>query len=201
MGHQVYFGLLALAAPLIYLSSASAAVWPSQSYLSASGFHRASIPQHFEAHIINDLETGTGVYASFGITQLHKGLTRALGRGGSYHTERSTFDSGRARGTGKLERIRVFSNDTRVLRDRFVVLCGHGNYTGTFPIYDTLPREGRIDYGTTANKVVRGDVPPLEIRPIFQSGDPKNRVDLVFFGDGCEFLMVFVMRCKVQVGA
>ena len=49
--------------------------------------------------------------------------------------------------------------------------------------------------------MVRGDVPPLEIRPIFQSGDPKNRVDLVFFGDGCEFLIVFVMRCKVQVGA
>lgn len=27
--------------------------------------------------------------------------------------------------------------------------------------------------------------PPLEIRPLIVSGDSSNRVDLIFFGDGC----------------
>lgn len=29
--------------------------------------------------------------------------------------------------------------------------------------------------------------PPLEIRPLIISGPSKNRVDLIFFGDGCEW--------------
>ena len=28
--------------------------------------------------------------------------------------------------------------------------------------------------------------PPLEIRPLIVSGDSANRVDLIFFGDGCK---------------
>lgn len=28
---------------------------------------------------------------------------------------------------------------------------------------------------------------PLEIEPLITSGDPSNRVDLVFFADGCKF--------------
>ena len=190
MGYQAYYGLLALASPLICLGSASAAAWlPPQSHFSVAGARQASTLQHFEAYIINDLETDTCVYASLGATQPHKELTRTLSRGGLYHTERSTFDSGRARQAGKLERIRVFSNDMGVLRDYSVALCGHGDHIRTFPVYGTLSREGRVDEGTTANEVTAtGSVPPLEIRPIFQSGDSNNRADLVFFSDGCEFL-------------
>ena len=184
MRDRVYFVLLALAAPLTYLGPASAATWLSQYHFSAVKSQRPSLPLHFEAYIVNDLETNTCIYASFGTTQPHKELTRALDRGSSYHTERSIFNSGRARGAGKLERIRVFSNDTRVLKDYSTALCGHDD-RGTFPIYDTLPREGGADEGI---KVTGGDVPPLEIRPISESGDPSNRVDLVFFSDGCEFL-------------
>ena len=181
MGRQVYFGLLTLVVPLIYLGSTSAAAWLSpQSHFSSTGSHQASIPQHFEAYIINDLKTDTCVYVSFGTTQPHKELTNALGRGGLYHTERSIFDSGRARQAGKLERIRVFSNDTRVLRDYSAALCSRGDHIGTFPVYNTLPREGRIGEGVAVSEEDEGDVPPLEIRPIFQSGDPKNRIDLVF---------------------
>ncbi|KAF9651658.1 hypothetical protein BDM02DRAFT_3154243 [Thelephora ganbajun] len=36
----------------------------------------------------------------------------------------------------------------------------------------------------TTNEVAQGHAPPLEIRPIFRSGDPNNRIDFVFFGDG-----------------
>jgi hypothetical protein len=30
--------------------------------------------------------------------------------------------------------------------------------------------------------------PPLEIRPLIISGPSSNRVDLIFFGDGCKFI-------------
>jgi len=189
MGRQMYFGLLVLTVPLIHLSPALAATWPFlQLYLSTAELHQASIPQHFEAYIVNDLETDACLYVSLGITQPHKELTRALGRGDLYHTERSTFDSGTARRAGKLERIKVFSNDTQVLRDYSVGLCGRDDHGRTFPFYDTLPRGGRVGEGVINNGMTRGDLPPLEIRPIFRSGNPENRVDLVFFGDGCEFL-------------
>ena len=189
MGHRMYCGvLLALAAPLVQLSSASAATWTSpQSHFSAARPQKSTIPQHFEANIISDPKTNTCLYAFFGTTQPHKELTRILGQGGSYHTERFTFDSGRDREAGKLERIRVFSTNTRVLRDYSVALCGHGGHLGTFPIYDTLSREGGVEAGVLTYQMTEGDVPPLEVRPIFQSGDPNNRVDLVFFGDGCKF--------------
>ena len=186
MGHQVYFGLLALAV-LLVPGLASTATWLSdQSYFSIAGSSQGSIPTHFEAYIVNDLETGVCVYVSFGATQHHKELTRTLGRGGLYYTERSIFGSGRGSGAGKLERIRMFSNDTRVLRDRSVALCSRGDHKGTFPVYATLPRGGRVDGGMAAGEQTEWDVPPLEIRPIFWSGDPNNRVDLVFLGDGCE---------------
>lgn len=187
MGHQVYFELLALIASFIHLISTSAATWlSSQSHLSATGSQKPFIPQYYEAYIINNLETGTCVHVSFSIAQIHKELVHALGRGDLYHTERSTFDSGRGRGAGKLERIKVFSNDTRVLREYSVALCGHSDHRRAFSVYDTLPREKRIGEGIAINDIAEGDVPPLEIRPIFRSGDPNNRVDLVFFGDGCE---------------
>ena len=189
MTYWGYFGLLTLATPLIHLTTPSAAIWLShQSHFYVPGLRQASIPRYFEAYIVNDLETDTCVYVSLGTAQPHKELARALDRGSLYYTERSTFDSGTARQAGKLERIRVFSNDTRVLRDYSVALCGRGDHSRTPPFYNTIPRKEKISEGGITNETTGWVVPPLEIRPIFQSGDPKNRVDLVFFGDGCEFL-------------
>ena len=187
--HWVYLGLLVLAAPPTHLISASATAWPPpQSHLSIAGFHQASVPRHFEAYIVKDLGTDACLYVSLSATQPHKELTRAIGRGDLYHTERSTFDSGTARRAGKLERIKVFSNDTQLLRDYSVALCGRGDHGRTFPFYDTLLRDGRVGAGVISLGMTEGILPPLEIRPIFRSGDPENRVDLVFFSDGCEFL-------------
>jgi len=185
MGRQMYLALLVSAAHFVHLSSALAAtrLFPQLHFSTAE-----SHPRHFEAYIVNDLETDACLYVSLGTTQPHKELTRALGRGDLYHTERSTFDSGTARRAGKLERIKVFSNDTQVLRDYSVALCGRGDDRRTFPFYDALLRDGMAGEGATSNEMTEGDLPPLEIRPIFQSGNPENRVDLVFFGDGCEFL-------------
>lgn len=199
MGHRVHFGLLVLITPLVHLISASAT---SQFRFSATGSQKPSIPWQYETYIINNLETDACVYVSFGKTQPHKELTRALGRGDPYHVERSTFDSGGGRGGGKLERIRVFSNDTRVLRDYSAALCDHGDRKRTFSVYDALPRRGGIGEGITNNEVTKRVVPPLEIRPIFQSGDPNNRADLVFFGDGCEFLdwlLLYPIACVSHV--
>ena len=188
MGHQKYLALLVFTAPFIHLISVVAATRPfPQLYFSTAELRKASIPQHFEAYIVNDLETDACLYVSLGTTQPHKELTRALCRGDLYHTERSTFDSGTARRAGKLERIKVFSNDTQVLRDYSVALCGRGDHRRTFPFYDTL-RDGRAGEGAIRDGITEGGLPPFEIRPILRSGNPENRVDLVFFGDGCEFL-------------
>jgi len=189
MGPQVYLALVAFTAPLIRLGSALATTRPfPQLHLSTAEFHQASIPQQFEAYIVNDLEADACLYVSLDTTQPHKELSRALGRGDLYHTERSTFDSGTARRAGKLERIKVFSNDTQVLRDYSVALCGRDDPRRLFPFYDTLPRDGRAGEGAISDGMTEGGLPPLEILPIFQSGNPENRIDLVFFGDGCEFL-------------
>lgn len=42
---------------------------------------------------------------------------------------------------------------------------------------------GEIDAVLQARQDV--EPPPLEIRPLIVSGDSSNRVDLIFFGDGC----------------
>lgn len=40
--------------------------------------------------------------------------------------------------------------------------------------------------------------PPLEIRPLVVSGSPENRVDLVFFSDGCE-CAIFISDVRASV--
>lgn len=74
------------------------------------------------------------------------------------------FDAGRSRGAGKLEHIRVFSNDTRVLRDYSATLLGREDHRRTSPVYDTLPRGGRIDEGI---EVTEGVIPHLKFDPFF----------------------------------
>lgn len=53
--------------------------------------------------------------------------------------------------------------------------CEH-QWTGAFS-------EEEIDVVIRARQ--NTEPPPLEIRPLIVSGDSANRVDLIFFGDGC----------------
>ena len=57
------------------------------------------------------------------------------------------------------------------------------------PLCRFMHRRGGSDgEEITINQITEVGVPLLEIRPIFRSGDPNNRVDLVFFSaDSCEF--------------
>ncbi len=48
---------------------------------------------------------------------------------------------------------------------------------------DAAPQEVFGDFGK--KKLPKVDPPPLEVTPLFISGSSDNRVDLVFFGDGC----------------
>ncbi len=47
--------------------------------------------------------------------------------------------------------------------------------------------EGRFAARRTDNVQARQDVapPPLDIQPLIINGPSENRIDLIFFGDGC----------------
>lgn len=84
------------------------------------------------------------------------------------------------------EVVNVVGYDRDRVKDKAVEICGselsgsiaeeHGKY------------EGGGDQVTLGLPVkINSEVPKLEIEPLLESGPSNNRVDLVFFSDGCTF--------------
>lgn len=95
---------------------------------------------------------------------------------------------------------RAYSYDLASLWDRAISTCG-SLASWSFPSYiapdvkSALPLQFQSLYSDGASQDVFFTVdapemspsaPILEIVPIIQTGDPENRIDFVFLGDGCE---------------
>lgn len=96
--------------------------------------------------------------------------------------------------------IRHFSYNTGLLWDTAVAQCG-SSLSWSFPVYiepgihaphSRLGYNDGDDQGTfimdDSNVVLSDPVPapPLEIIPLSTTGHSSNRIDFVFFGDGCK---------------
>lgn len=95
-----------------------------------------------------------------------------------------------------LEYVRLYSYSVDVLRSSASSLCGHPS-TWSFPAlgeaeerlaqlsYSVELEEDQVVLPATVSTKLRVPSPPLQITPLISSGSSSNRVDLVFFSDGC----------------
>lgn len=147
-----------------------------------------------ELQVIRDSATGLCESVSLHETQVHKGLDKSLAHGEQYIIETSKFTSGLPEHR-VLERIRVFSYNKAALRDHARSYCDQDERDGSFTTHDTLGGQRMQDASQTFMQSGSHDIPPLEIHPLIQSGPSDNRVDLVFFADGCKIWSLFLSYC------
>ena len=87
------------------------------------------------------------------------------------------------------ERIQFIAEEEEIVWERAESFCGPRDTWD----FHTLIRSAATshDNADDANQLVlrpqQSTSLPLEVFPLIKSGDSSNRVDLVFFADGCEF--------------
>lgn len=92
--------------------------------------------------------------------------------------------------TSEPPRIRAYSHDADALWAEARKLCGDSSQWN-FPVLVDTHTSASARFGAqqtvfTSNLEADLQYPPLEVHKIVQSGPSKNRVDLMFFSDGCE---------------
>ena len=87
------------------------------------------------------------------------------------------------------ERIQFIAEEEQAVWERAESFCGEKH---TWDFHTLIPTRPQV-YGAeqVVLRPVHENVPQLEISPLVTSGDSSNRVDLVFFADGCESLVSF----------
>lgn len=148
---------------------------------------------------------GPCTFLSLTTVQHHRGLrgdADVLEKTGSIFEERAPRP-GRAPASD-LEYIQLVSHSQALLWGRAESICGPAS-TWSFPVYVAEPphprilsssfteedREqavffGSLEYEQTFLNTV--SPPALELSPLVSSGPSSNRVDLVFFSDGCAYV-------------
>lgn len=109
---------------------------------------------------------------------------RGLGRE-SVHTSRAqTARPGE-------ERVRLIAYDKEALWNAARNLCGNG-FGVSWADSKVQHTDQAVLVPPTLDKP-SGNAPPLQVEPLIQTGPSSNRVDLVFFSDGC--MHVLCLRC------
>lgn len=133
----------------------------------------------FELSVVRDSTTKSCQFVSIQETrQVHKGLHAS---GDGYFSQTTKYSSGSPEG-GEIERLNVFSHDETILRQHAHSLCGEDEDAWTFSVHDPL-RAQRLSQET--QHVMSEPSPSFEIHSLVESGSSSNRIDLVFFADGC----------------
>ena len=112
---------------------------------------------------------------SFGRTQHHKGLSDEPG----HYIVESRRNSP--------HRFDLLSYDSNLLWKKTRALC---NFREDLQIHN---QKVFSDLGLDNDSALRDSSPSLRIEPLIQSGPSGNRVDLVFFSDGCELCADFLI--------
>jgi hypothetical protein len=122
--------------------------------------------------------------------QLHKGL---LDESGNYVIEKP-----RKTTPGFSEQFRIFSYDQEVLWSQARAICSNSDLK-----VDSVPlakqtvlqlQEQVLSNTILADMNWTSQVPPLHIEHLINSGPSNNRVDLVFFSDGCAYIFMNIPR-------
>ena len=136
----------------------------------------------FELVIIREPDTLQCKHLSVRETHQYRGIPR------------EGLFSNRILDTGE-ERIRFVAHGRDTVWDRAERLCGESHTWGFHVLLQNPELRVSDDIGQTVLQPSGGvahsaeadlDIPPLEIFPLVTSGESSNRVDLVFFADGCE---------------
>jgi hypothetical protein len=132
-------------------------------------------------------------------TQHHKGLSDQPGH---YVVERSRKLTARLD-----EELRVFAFDQEVFRELGSIGCGtQARSTRDDIAWDEFTSFGLTGISAASRQTVMSKipvdavdwntrVPPLHIERLIESGPSNNRIDLVFFSDGC----TYIITCTVCV--
>jgi hypothetical protein len=147
--------------------------------LIASAFLCSAAGPSFELKVVRESATKSCHFVSIRETrQVHKGLRAS---GDVYVSQSTKFPSGSPEG-GELERLNVLSHDEAILRQHARLLCGQDEGAWNFAVYDPLKVQ---DFSQDNQQVMSSPSSALEIHSLVDSGSSGNRIDLVFFADGC----------------
>lgn len=126
--------------------------------------------------------------------QLHKGLLEESGNYVIEKPRKTTPDFS--------EQFRIFSYDQEVLWAQARAICSNSDLkVDSVPLAkqtvlqlqeQALPDTILVDLNWTSQ------IPPLHIEHLINSGASNNRVDLVFFSDGCAYIFMNIPCLSVQ---
>lgn len=117
------------------------------------------------------------------ITSRHTQHLRGL-KAGAVHATRLPTQSGH-------QRVSLIAYDERSLWNAAQTECG--DIFSHESLFSDVPSDqGVLTMPPSMHSEnFEGQAPPLQVEPLIQSGDSSNRVDLVFFSDGCRFYAIF----------
>lgn len=81
-----------------------------------------------------------------------------------------------------IEIVKVVGYDRGKVEDKAKALCGR---TELWDLYETHQQQEQVTLRLRGVDNAGVEPPPLEIEALIESGPSNNRVDLVFFSDGC----------------
>lgn len=102
--------------------------------------------------------------------------------------------------SGSDERFRIYAYDEDILWSQARVVCGYRSLPDDFVSFkhedtgQTLPQKPLFSAQHPNLHGIDLTPPPLIIKRLVESGPSNNRIDLVFFSDGCRQLKRHVLR-------
>ena len=152
--------------------------------------------QPFKLEIHRHVASGHCTLAALDNTQHHKGL-----RGSAIVEESGLSLMREERRTGELEYLLAYSYDIPLLWKKADDLCGPRSAWLFRPTVSGIEIPISFEEESSQFVILNHDghnaklphPPPLDVIPLSMSGNSSNRVDITFFGDGCEFSPFFVL--------
>lgn len=153
----------------------------------------ARLPRPFVLEVHRDNVSHRCSFLSMQETQLHKSLLD--NRNGLVVSDEGMVYNGDGVPTSNERYLQFYSHDGGLLWEKAESLCGSKS-TWTFPTHIATPRRSTFSEGGqetfqtgVENPISSSSLPKppvLEIIPLITSGESSNRIDMVFFSDGCE---------------
>ena len=135
--------------------------------------HKKKLP--YELQIVRDTITRECQVITFRKTQ----IIRGLGVEDSHVTSLRTVSGD--------EKLSIISYREDALWIRAASLCKDGAWTDRLVGHSSVVTSNEVEgQEIVFHNVLSPAYPPLEIFPLINSGSSANRVDLVFFSDGCK---------------
>ncbi len=154
-------------------------IWLVLALCLTSGFAAGITERPFELIVHRDPDTLKCTHLALRETQHFRGLT-----------DSGYFKSKRLE-TGE-ERVQFIAEEEQAVWERAESLCGEKHTWDFHTLIRTTSQALETDQ--VVLRPVQDNVPQLEISPLITSGDSSNRVDLVFFADGCKIIFpIFVL--------